>query len=268
MNEHECMHFSLINTNFFNSTPCKSRNHFNLPICMPFPKTPWASKYRSQRRSTTNQVSWRSSALVQLNVKQIKAHPIEMDPLSSWNPLDMIGLFQNVILLPLVDLTWVGTSKVVAMTKPPCWRSSSCPLQCKNVGGSFKLEKRLGNLWISKSMSWSSWINPKLPLIMVPTSNSRASILVQAPFSSNFGKWGGFFSENASWHMVDSIRFQTTTFLDPQTVQCLVPPWPINEHSWGSRRMEIGRIGKEWNHHRSLADLENYKCYKFTSESS
>lgn len=53
--------------------------------------------------SNTNQVSRRSSALVQLNVKQIKAHPIEMDPLSSWIPLDIIGLFQNVILLPLVD---------------------------------------------------------------------------------------------------------------------------------------------------------------------
>ena len=100
--------------------------------------------------SNTNQISWRSSALVQ-NVKQIKAHPNGSN-IQLQIPVDIIGLDQNVILLPLVDfatqklLAWVGTSKVcLAVTKPPAGDLLLVPW-CKKVGGSFKLKKGLKSL--------------------------------------------------------------------------------------------------------------------------
>lgn len=112
--------------------------------------------------SNNNQVSRRSSALVQLNVKHIKAHPIEMDPLyiqlnstwHHWTVPECHSIAPSGFCHINIELTWVGTSKVVlAVTKPPCSTSSSCPLECKKCWRMFLTRKKAWNLWISESQN-------------------------------------------------------------------------------------------------------------------
>lgn len=173
MNEHECMHFSLINTNSFNSTPCNANQRIisihQFACLLPKPHGPPSDaskdevlKYQpslpkikclSAVECQANQSpSYRNGSIIQLN-----------STWHHWTVPECHSIAPSGFCHINIELTWVGTSKVVlAVTKPPCSTSSSCPLECKKCWRMFLTRKKAWkalNLWISKPMSWSSWIN-------------------------------------------------------------------------------------------------------------